>query len=424
MGLVKELMQTIEDRGFGLTDKYVCSGCVRDEYLVNKFIRPLGEYGQCNFCKNDKGSFVTHRKVYPLDKLMKEIMPAIDYYFMSAYENIPFDNETKEYIGNVITPGDFVNDYLAEELKTDNTLLLDEMLRILNFEDRASCFEYTDRRSNQDLKAWNKFVHFVNNCGSISVEEIISKSLGYRDSKEYEEIEKILYTVLNNAREMNTYSLINTGLPLYRCVNYLPSKECIDGEYIIKAKEVGTAPKEFAASGRFNEKGDMMFYGASSPRIAKLEVGKKDGNPFTIGEFHTNKRIKVLDLSGIPEWRCPSAFDLEQESIEKRESFFFLNRFIDNISKPVNDRSDLLAEQYYKPIQVFMKYIKQMTGLYGIKYRSTKSTCNSNNSKYPFDLCYVLFVEYEDCYDERDYYNKLNKRKGLQLFMTKVWQED
>jgi hypothetical protein len=34
----------------------------------------------------------------------------------------------------------------------------------------------------------------------------------------------------------------------------------------------------------------------------------------------------------------------------------------------------------------------------------------------------VLFAGHDDCYDAVEWDTKLNKRKGLQLFMEKVWQ--
>ena len=351
-------------------------------------------------------------------------MPAIRYYFMPADGNIPWDNETKSYMGSITDPWDFVHEDLAEELRTENTDLLDEVMNILEFEDRASVFEYHDRRSEEDLKAWNDFAKFVSQCGDMSGDVIVRKCLDRNASEKYKDIHLTLWSVLNHAREMNAFRHVNTGVSLYRCVNYLPKKNLSSGAYVISAKNVGTAPKEFAASGRFNEKGDMMFYGASSVSVAMAEVDKNDNNPYTIGAFHTNKRIKVLDLSAVADWKRPSAFDLKQESIERRESWFFLQRFIDIISMPVNDRKSSFAKAYYKPIQVFMKYIQRVSGLYGIVYRSTKSKKNDRYFNYPIDLCYVLFAGHDVCYDAEEWDTKLNKRKGLQLFMEKAWQVD
>ena len=94
MGAAKEKMMSIEARGYGESEKYVCSGCVRDPYL-QKVIRAKGQVGTCSFCKNEKGKPIRHRKTYPLESLMAKIMPAIDYYYMSTDGNIPYDGETE-----------------------------------------------------------------------------------------------------------------------------------------------------------------------------------------------------------------------------------------------------------------------------------------------------------------------------------------
>lgn len=95
MGVAKEKMMSIAARGYGESNKYVCSGCVKDQYL-QKVIRAKGQVGTCSFCKDENGKPIRHRKTYPLESLMSEIIPAIDYYYMSTDGNIPYDKETEE----------------------------------------------------------------------------------------------------------------------------------------------------------------------------------------------------------------------------------------------------------------------------------------------------------------------------------------
>ena len=114
-------------------------------------------------------------------------------------------------------------------------------------------------------------------------------------------------------------------------------------------------------------------------------------------------------------------FRINENDIERRESWFFLKQFILEISKPVSDIDDV--ENYYKPIQVFTKYMQRVTQLYGIEYRSSKSERNNLHSDYIIDRCYVLFAENRDCMDESERSRNLNKRR-LQLFMSEVCQKD
>ncbi len=163
----------------------------------------------------------------------------------------------------------------------------------------------------------------------------------------------------------------------------------------------------------------MMFYGASNPKIAVKEVGRKEDYPFTIGEFHTNKRIRVLDLSAVQSGKRPGTFSLAQEDIEKRESYLFLRQFIDRITHPVDDRKE--AEEVYRPIQVFTKYVQRVGNLHGIVYRSSLADPMQRYSDYVSDRCYVLFAEIRDCMDESDRQHKMNKKR-LQLYMKHVYQ--
>ena len=101
MGVAKEKMMSIAARGYGESNKYVCSGCVKDQYL-QKVIRAKGQVGTCSFCKDENGKPIRHRKTYPLESLMSEIIPAIDYYYMSTDGNIPYDKETEEYLDLLI----------------------------------------------------------------------------------------------------------------------------------------------------------------------------------------------------------------------------------------------------------------------------------------------------------------------------------
>ena len=178
----------------------------------------------------------------------------------------------------------------------------------------------------------------------------------------------------------------------------------------IVAGTIGTPPAKFVKNNRFSEEGDMMFYGACNQTILKREVTKTK-NPYTIGTFHTNKRINVLNFSGIQLWKKPSIFDLENK--ETRDSWFFLDSFIRMISKDIQSSQ---SEKEYKPTQVFTKFIQRYTKYYGIEYRSSKSDATDNNKAVVRDRCYVLFATNRDCIDECERAVKLDQKR-LQMIM-------
>ena len=274
MGAAKEKMMSIEARGYGESEKYVCSGCVRDPYL-QKVIRAKGQVGTCSFCKNEKGKPIRHRKTYPLESLMAKIMPAIDYYYMSTDGNIPYDGETEDYLGSFVDPYSFVYDILADEMQVEEPELLKELYDILEPENRTTIFEFEDRTSDKDLKAWAKFTSLVNGRKNMSVGQMVSLCAAPDAPDDLKEIHSVLQVVLAHAKNLHAYTTIHTGEPLYRCVNFHKFGFVPEGYTTIPATLVGTAPAKFAENGRFNEKGDMMFYGASNPEIAVKEVGEK-----------------------------------------------------------------------------------------------------------------------------------------------------
>ena len=126
-------------------------------------------------------------------------------------------------------------------------------------------------------------------------------------------------------------------------------------------------------------------------------------------------------MSSVASWKRPSFFSLDQSDVERRESWLFLREYIDQITKPVSNRTE--AKEYYKPIQVFTKYMQRISGLYGIEYRSTKSNASDRDGNFVHDKCYVLFAENRDCLNETEYIYKINTSR-LQLFMKRSWQVD
>jgi hypothetical protein len=408
VGLAKRLMMECEERGYGTSDKKVCSCCVQDEYL-KKLIQLNGEKGKCDYCKTKNGKPVTSRKVITVEQLMSFMMPAIRIYYQRADGNLPYDSEVGEYCGNVIDPYNFVHDILEEYIETPHDELLDELTDILNFDDRTEADDIYARAYEQDIEKWKLFCNLVNDREE-SVEQIVA--LCFRDDApdDLKRIGRIMQGVLDSTIKMNMTDTIRPTNSIYRAVNYLKMGTVTPGFDRIVAGTIGTPPAKFVKNNRFSEEGDMMFYGACNQTILKREVTKTK-NPYTIGTFHTNKRINVLNFSGIQLWKKPSIFDLENK--ETRDSWFFLDSFIRMISKDIQSSQ---SEKEYKPTQVFTKFIQRYTKYYGIEYRSSKSDATDNNKAVVRDRCYVLFATNRDCIDECERAVKLDQKR-LQMIM-------
>ncbi len=152
---------------------------------------------------------------------------------------------------------------------------------------------------------------------------------------------------------------------IIRCVTHIeknfPQKYDIP---VIPATLIGTAPPLITNDNRMSEKGDMMFYGSFEEEVALKEIGVEDGQLVTIGRFHTNKEIRVLDLTEFTDCELKSIFDVENS--DKRSMWFFVKNFIQSIS----GEKDETKKDFYKPTQVFTKYVQRKTSGFLLKILS------------------------------------------------------
>lgn len=286
-------------------------------------------------------------------------------------------------------------------MQVEDSALLEELLDILEMKYRTTIYEFEDRSSDKDLKAWAKFASLVNGRRELSVEQIVSLCVNRDAPEDLKEIHVVLrMSIIPCEESTNAYTTINTGTPLYRCVNFHKLGSGPEGYKATPASLVGTAPAKFAQNGRFNEKGDMMFYGASDPRIAVEGGGRERG----VSVYDRRILYKQKD-PGAESVRCAeleifSIFSLSPEDIEKRESYLFLRQFIDQITCPAGNRAD--ADELYKPIQVFTKYLQKLVICKGIECRSSLAEPREKYSDYVKDRCYVLFTENRDCLDDSE----------------------
>ena len=405
MGYWKEYAENVRQRGYEDSDKFICAGCVGDKFFYN-VIRKTGSKAVCSFCRQ-------RRNVLPMNDILEKISNVINRDYLPAYGNAIYDSEEDKYLDPVIDPYDFVFNELNQYLESDNEEFLKELFEKLSFDDRMSVDVFRSRQEEIDLQKWRSYCDLVKET-PLSAEQIVSL-INPENKKEIpsdlEEIQAVLEMVYEYCEEFKIVKAINgihsskDKTKIYRCVNFLPLNSEYAGFSFIPATLVGTAPAKAVADGRMSEKGDMMFYGANDEQTAITEVGKNEKHkdyPSTIGTFYSNKQIRILDLSELGRDDLPSVFDIQNE--RKRSTWFFLTEFMQEISKT----KDFDDDKFYKPTQVFTKYVQRNTDLKGIKFKSSKTNGN----------CYVLFVENRDCLDDGD----KTDRSRNQLIMKRVKQ--
>lgn len=347
MGYEKNKMIEYEDRGDGHSEKYFCADCFGDKFL-KRYIRRYGSKGQCSFCKNSSGRAV-ERNVVPVDEIMDT----------------------------------------------------------LQWENRISTKEWRTNQDEADMKEWEKFCKLVRDS-ALSAEQIVTECGRERASENLQEMKDCMDKIFVYMRELQLIRTIRPSQEIIRCVTHIekdfPQKYDIP---VIPATLIGTAPPLITNDNRMSEKGDMMFYGSFEEEVALKEIGVEDGQLVTIGRFHTNKEIRVLDLTEFTDCELKSIFDVENS--DKRSMWFFVKNFIQSIS----GEKDETKKDFYKPTQVFTKYVQRKTRLQGIVYHSAKFSIQEINGIPQYRKNVVLFVENRDCLEQGD----MTDKHRMQLIM-------
>jgi len=168
----------------------------------------------------------------------------------------------------------------------------------------------------------------------------------------------------------------------------------------LTAEALGPPPAELALqSNRMNPPGIPMMYGATERKTALLEVRAEAA---FVGEFKLCRPARVLDLADLP--KPPGIFS--GSGREKRLGLIFLNKFRNEIMKPVA-RDDRIHVEYI-PSQIATEFFRgyQFSGhpIDGIKYPSALDGTGQN---------LVLFATTENLGEADDF--KKDSSKWIEL---------
>lgn len=360
--------------------KYICENCLKEE-LSNDFYTLIPEErysGMCSYCN------------YSFDEIIsvKKFAESLFVNFNNNYEPDPYGyDDNGENIKDLY-------DILGETYGISGSSDLGKELISLseyNSDDEFYCpHHYEDTNDEVMAYQWDEFCKHCTDFNMI-YPKILTEKI-----KEYRGVPKT--TINSFLMELLNYTLSNDEY-----FTILPEKATLyrartdDKNYFSIASDLGSPPAKDAPNNRFSPEGISMFYGAELQETCINEVKKHSGKlcKISIGKWHTNKEMKLLDLTkNIPfsefKNRILNGFDcISPFSSKSRHNYNiiferYIFKFAHGLMKEIKSDID------YIPTQVITKfYIDNVHDLSGIKYYS-----HDNGEK-----SVVLFASHSDCAD-------------------------
>ncbi len=376
MGRAKEEMMRQEALGYSWGGQdYICADCIGD-YAIKDFIVEHVAHHECNYCENESKELIAASAIdvvtFIAEGICREWAPIEDISGRNdgEWDLPPTDSDDLLFSIALECQDDFFSDLI----------------------DAFSQNQWCDRYSYSSRKEDNLYYGWQNFCEQVKHQ---SRYVFFRiddvpDKFDHGTIpaSKMLDVLAGVIQEQGLISVIPSGRSIYRTRIHDPA------ENASSASELGSPPVDKCTySNRMSPAGIPMFYGASDPKTAILETYEEtaDAKAATCGEFKTNRELRVLDLTDLPD--VPSLFDEDKRHL--RPAIKFLQGFVDDVSKPIH--KDERSHIEYVPTQALAEFFRHIyrdeegNALDGIMYSSSKN---------PDGINYVLFAENEHCCDK------------------------
>ena len=153
MGLAKSMMMEYEARGYGSSDKSVCSECVGNEYLKQFIVDNGTDDAVCDFCKNE-GVCVG------VEELCGEIMDGITFEYEKAVESMGWNSREGGYIGATTWHTSELLYDLNDEMELEPDVV-DELIDIIDDDTWCERDPYGLRKSEKQTYMWQRFSKMV-----------------------------------------------------------------------------------------------------------------------------------------------------------------------------------------------------------------------------------------------------------------------
>ena len=356
--------------------RHVCHACIKDTFLSDE-VRVEGTPAPCSYCHETREAITLatlaerfHETLGEHFCLTPDYPDELHEYYQASEGDWDRRGEPAKYV--IMDMAD-----IAEEVAADATKLLSDEYGYwaireegredpygfdARYEEKAPDVQYLQNAWTKLRAAKTSRKHLF----SPATEAFLSDIFGDLVTQ---------YTILAPP----VIRMINPGDADSRVWRGRPARPDGELEEILKhpAQELGPPPARLAKSGRMNQEGVPVFYGAMDRSTCVSEIRAPVGSHVVVGEFELLRPVRLLDLDALANVHVKgSYFDPDYSTQINRAAF--LRRLVEEVSRPVMPQDE--ATEYLQT-QAVAKYLakKSCPPLDGILFRSSQTGRTGRN---------------------------------------------
>ena len=314
-------------QSLGDEPKWVCVGCVRDEFLYETI--EVMAPGECSYCEEISSPRIS------IDGLAELVEAAIQgHYERTSTEPDAFQyamHNDREIEYDWERDGDPIADIIADRVGCDESIAIDILEILSEAHDRydpsdgydeesefSSESQYQPKQADSGdwAESWNRLEHALKHESRLFNHEA------------FEILASVFSGLDRSSSKSGGVAIVPAGpspeghfLSLYRAREFQSSDAL--GEALKKpADALGPPPGRLAKAGRMNASGISVFYGALEAGSALAEVRPVVGSKVVVAKFELLRDVQLLDLRALESLTCEgSIFDPNYALELSRHSF-------------------------------------------------------------------------------------------------------
>ncbi len=324
-------------------EKWVCHGCIGDEYLKEELAKGE-EIRECSYCGQTQPGI-------SLEDLAERIDEIVDRYFRRTESEAEWGwRETATYsveemLGEIAELEEEIGEDVRSYLEAKHTGRRDYKDGIQNPFDEEACYERMPPNHWPYTESW----------------DLLKRSLRSNVRFFHKNAKDVLNGFFSGLEDLQTYdgeNAVRSFGPggdvqsVYRA-RIAETKKEIREFLTSPCLELGPPPPDKTPSGRMNAAGIPAFYGGLSEDVCVAEVRPPVGSNVVVARFEIIRPIRLLDFGRLKKIVVKGSY-FEPDFEYRLGRNVFLSRLVNEIKQPVTPARE---EREYLATQVVAEYL-------------------------------------------------------------------